>query len=114
MSKFKRYQQKFRKEWLKDETFMDWFTSSEADKNKAHCMYCRYDQNAKYLDLKLHAQFMKHEKSLLYKAVPLTTSFINSWNNKVHNIEGCIAMFLSCHCAITNCDHMVDMLKQYL
>ena len=32
-------------------------------------------------------------------------------NNEAHNIEGCIAMFLSCHCVITNYDHMVNMLK---
>ena len=57
------------------------------------------------------AQCMKQKKSLPYKAVPLTTSFINPGNNESHNIEGCIAMFLICHCAITNCDQMVDMVK---
>ena len=97
--------------WSKDEAFKDWITSSEAGKNNAHRMYCRCDLNAKYQDLKPHAQCKIDKKSLPHKAVPLTTSFIKPGNNEAHIIEGCIAMFLSCHCAITNCDHMVDMLK---
>ena len=109
MPKCKQYQQKFRKEWLKDVALKDWITSTEADEDKAYCMYCVCDLNAKYQDLKLHSQCMYHKKSLPHKAVPLTTSFINPGNNEAHNIEGCIAMFLRCHCAITNCDHMVDM-----
>ena len=71
----------------------------------------RCDLNAKYQDLRLHAQCKKHKKSLSYKTVPLTTSFISPGNNEPHNIEGYIAMFPSCHCVTTNCDHMVDMLK---
>ena len=66
---------------------------------------------AKYQDLKLHAQCKRHKKFLPYNLVPLTTSFIKPGNNEAHDIEGCIAMFHSCHCAITNCDHMNDMLK---
>ena len=100
-----------RKEWSKYEAFKDWITSPEAHKNKDHCKYCMCDQNAKYIDLRLHAQCQKHKKSLPSKAVTLTTSFVKPGNNGAHNIEGCIAMFLSCHCAITNCDHMVDMLN---
>ena len=61
--------------------------------------------------LNFRAQCKKHKKFLPYKAAPLTTSFIKPENNETHNIEGYIAMFLSCHRAITNCDHMVDMLK---
>ena len=53
--KYKQYQRKFRKVWLKDEAFKDWITSSEADENKAHCKYYGCDLNAKYHDLKLHA-----------------------------------------------------------
>ena len=98
MPKYKQYQQKFRKEWLKDEALKDWITSSEADKKKAHCVYCKCDLNAKYQDLRLHAQCMKHKNSLPCNAVPSTTSFIKPVNNEAHNIEGCIAMFLSCHC----------------
>ena len=33
--------------------------------------------------------------------------------NEAHNNEGCIVMFFSCHCEITNCEHIVDMIKQY-
>ena len=54
------------------------------------------DLNAKYKELKHRAQCKKHNKSLSYKAVPLTTSSISLGNNEAHNIEG---------------DHMVDMLK---
>ena len=111
MLKYKQYQQKLRKEWLKDEAFIDWITSSEAGKYKTHCQYSICNLNSKYQDLKLCAECKRHKKSLPYKAVPLTTSFIKPGNSEAHNIEGCIAMFFSCHCAITNCDHMVDMLK---
>ena len=69
------------------------------------------DLCANYEDLKLRAQCKKHKKSLPCKAIPLTTSFIKPGNNEAHIIEGCITMFLSCHCTITNCDHMFDFLK---
>ena len=99
----------FRKVWPKDDAFKDWVTSPEADENKDHYMHHRCDLNAEYQDMKPHEQSKKRGKSLSCKAVPITTSFIKAEIDKAHNTEGCIAMFSSCHCAITNCDHIVDM-----
>ena len=31
--------------------------------------------------------------------------------NKTSQLEGNIALFLCCHSAISNCDHLVDMFK---
>ena len=85
-------------------------TSSEADKNKAHRRHYGCNLNAKYQDLKLHALSKKYIKLLPRKAVTSTTSFIKLVISEAHDIEGCINIFFSCHCAITNC---VDMLKNF-
>ena len=50
------------------------------------------------------------KKTLTYKAVPLTTSFIKPRNNEAHNIEGCIACSSAVIVQLLT-DHMVDMLK---
>ena len=110
MPKLKQYQKKFRKEWLKESAFKEWIAPSD-DENKAFCKFCRCSLNAKYQDLKSHALTNKHKRSLPFKATPLTSSFIKEKNNDSHVLEESIAMFLSCHSAISNCDHMVDMLK---
>ena len=109
MPKFKQYQQKFRKEWLKESAFKEWIAPAD-DENKAFCKFCRCSL-CKYQNLKSHALTNKHKRSLPFKATPLTSSFIKEKNNDSHVLEGSIAMFLSCHSAIFNCDHMVDMLK---
>ena len=112
MPKFKQYKQKFRKEWQKARAIKDWSIPSESDENKAHCKCCRCDIRAKYQDLKNHAASKKNKTSVPFKpVVPLTSTFKVVKNNERHNIEGSIAMFLSCLCAISHCDHLVDMLK---
>ncbi len=88
MPKFKQYQQKFRKEWLREEAFKEWLAPLDFDENKAYCKFCRCEVNAKYQDLKVHALSKKHKKSLPFKAVPITSSLIKKKNNEAHNFEG--------------------------
>jgi hypothetical protein len=32
-------------------------------------------------------------------------------SDETSELEGSIAMFFACHCAISNCDHLIDLLK---
>ena len=51
------------------------------------------------------------------KSNPLTlktisiTEFCKPKCQETSKLEGNIAMFMSCHCAIMNCDHLVDLCK---
>ena len=42
------YQQKFRKEWMKDELLKDWIAAVVGDDTKAFCKFCKCDIKAKY------------------------------------------------------------------
>ena len=76
------------------------------------CKYCNCELKAKYQDLKNHIKSNKLVAALSARnIIPLTNIFKCTKNNASSKIEGSIAMFLSCHCAIANCDHLVNMLK---
>ena len=80
--------------------------------HKSHCKYCDCDLKAKYEDLKHHISSKKHAERLSgRKVTPLTNIFKCIKQNASSKVEGSIAMFLSCHCAIANCVHLIDMLK---
>jgi hypothetical protein len=65
MPKVKQYEQKFRKEWLHDDTMKDRVIAVPGDATKAHCKYCKCYVKAKLQDLKLHADTKKHKSALL-------------------------------------------------
>lgn len=112
MPKYKPYEQKFRREWFQDETFKDWLMAVPGDENRAYCKYCTCKIKAKYQDLKIHLNTKKHKISVPFKTIaPLTDIFKATKSNESSNLEGSIAMFLSCHCAISSCDHLVDLIK---
>ena len=52
----KMYEQKFRKEWMKDELLKDWIAAVVGDDTKAFCKFCKCDIKAKYQDLKQHSR----------------------------------------------------------
>ena len=82
-----------------------------SDENKAHCKYCKCNIKAKYQDLNIHLKTKKHQISVPFKTVSLTEVFKATKSSAASRVEGAIAMFLTCHCAISSCDHMVDLLK---
>ena len=80
--------------------------------NKTRCKYCNCELKAKYQDLKNHIKSKKHVAALSVQNItPLTNIFKCTSSSASSKIESSIAMFLSCHCAIANCDHLVDMMK---
>lgn len=113
MGKHKQYIQKFRKEWLRDENFKKWLLEVPTDSTKGRCNYCKCDINAKYTDILRHSKSQKHKVS-----VPIATSNVSIRSHvstkscvKTAACEASISLFLSSHCAIRNCDHLVDMCK---
>ena len=112
MPKFKSYEQKFRKEWFNDTSLKDRIMEIFGNSNKSCCKYCNCKLKAKYQNLKNHIKSNKHAAALSARNItPLTNIFKCTKNNASSKIEGSITMFLSCHCAIANGDHFVDMLK---
>ena len=109
----KRYDQKFRKQWLKDDSLKEWIVPVAADASKAFCKFCKCDIKAKYQDLKQHS---KSKKNL--KACPFTTRtldlFMTLKNSEIAELEASISTFLCCHSAISNCDHLVELCKRNL
>lgn len=109
----KRYGQKFRKQWLKDDSLKDWIVPVAADVSKAFCKFCKCDIKAKYQDLKQHAKSKKHLKACPFTERTLD-SFITVKNSETAELEASISTFLCCHSAISNCDHLVDLCKRNL
>ena len=98
MSKVKKYQQKFRKEWLNDVCLKNWIMEVPGNYNKSCCKYCNSELKAKYQHLKNHISSKKHAAALSAGNItPLTNIFKCTTNNASSKIEGSIAMFLSCH-----------------
>ena len=111
MPKVKQYKQKFRsEEWLKANEFKDWIREVQGDSSKAYCCVCKANLSAKYSDLMQHSKTKKHINA---SGTPVTniSKFIVQKYDGTSRLEGDIALFLACHAAIVNCDHLTDMLK---
>lgn len=106
----KRYEQKFRKEWLNDDLLKQWLVPVAADTSKAYCKFCKCDIKAKYQDLKQHIQSKKYMNACPFKNRNLD-SFVSRSDSETSKLEASISLFLCCHSAISNCDHLVDMCK---
>ena len=79
------------------------------DDSKAFCKNCKYEIKAKYQDLKQHTKSKKHETSCLYlhRTLDSFATFTNC--DESLRLEGSIALFMCCHCAISNYDHLIDV-----
>ena len=82
------------------------------DATKCRCRYCHCVLKAKLQDLKNHVKTKKYVSALSTRNItPVSSIFKCSKSSESAKIEGSLAMFLCCHCAIRNCDHLVDLLK---
>ena len=63
----KKYEQKFRKEWMQDNLLKDWIAAVVGDDSKAFCKFCRCEIKAKYQDLKQHKETKKHMSACPFK-----------------------------------------------
>ena len=79
------------------------------DDIKAYYKFCKSTLKAQYQDLKLHCETKKHKTCL-----PTQTNTFDCFEVKCDDsaqIEASIAMFVTSHCAIKNCDRFVDLCK---
>ena len=82
------------------------------DDNKAYCKFCKSTIKAKYQDLKLHCETKKHKTY-----IPTQINTLDCFKVKCNDssqIEAAIAMFVTSHCAIKNCDHFVNLRKSII
>ena len=95
---------------MQDKLLKDWIAAVVGDDSKGFCKFCKCNIKAKYQDLKHHKKTKKHISACPFKNRTLDLFVKLGWN-KTSPLEGNIALFLCCHSAISNCDHLVDMFK---
>ena len=61
MPKYKKYPQKFRDNWLTEESLKSWLCSVRGDDKKAFCRHCKCYMMAKYGSFKQHSVTKKHK-----------------------------------------------------
>lgn len=110
------YTQKFRKEWFSDSGLKDWIEDIPTDPTSARCKYCKCTLNARYSDLNAHSISKKHFTSSqpFSNARQLKLPFkpVNPPSLKTYIIEASMTLFVTCHCAIHNIDHLTDLNKK--
>lgn len=105
------YQQRFRKEWLKDPLFKDWLTEVPGESGKAKCKFCKSVFHAKHSDLVQHTKTKKHISSTnISSSSRKLDEFVMSTKDtqKVGQAEASLALFVACHSSI----HIIDDLSE--
>lgn len=110
------YIQKFRDKWLNDPLLQNWLTTAESTAGKqAKCKVCFTLLSNKLSDLKNHADTKKHKlncNTILSKAQP-KIPFVKEINLEESKIAECrLALYIACHGAISNVDHLVPLCKR--
>ena len=112
MKKAKQYAKAFRNKWSNESQFKIWLMPVIGDDTKAYCKFCKSTIKEKYQDLKLHCETRKHKTY-----IPTQINTLDCFKVKCNDssqIEAAIAMFVTSHCAIKNCDHFVDLRKSII
>lgn len=114
MSKAK-YSQKFRSAWLKDPSLKDWLIEvSSTQGSIAKCKFCHCILTSKYSDLKTHSSSKKHKASanVVLGGKQTKTSFIKETSLGSSKLAECkLVVFVACHTAISNVDHLSSLCK---
>lgn len=110
-----KYEQKFRDVWMKDSALKDWLTFVESTSGKvAKCKFCMCSLRNKYCDLKNHANARKHKSNAeihLGKTQTKLPFFPEKQLDGAKFAEGRLALYIACHSAILNVDHLVPICK---
>lgn len=110
-----KYLQKFRTAWLKDPELKDWLIEVTSTQGSvAKCKICHCILISKYSDLKTHSQSRKHRVNaniiLGHKQTKIT--FTKETALASTKIAECkLAIFMACHTAIMNIDHLTSLCK---
>ena len=113
--KVKKYYQKFRKEWLTNESLKDWLIEVPGNPEHGRCRYCQCNINARLSDLLTHSKSKKHSKAaepfsserqakIEFPTVRRTAECASS--------EAALTLFVVNHCAIRSVDHLCDLTKR--
>lgn len=109
------YTQKFRAAWLKDPELKDWLTEvSSTSGSIAKCKVCHCTLNTKYSDLKMHSLSKKHKVNcniVLGSKQPKIAFAKETSLNSSKKAECKLAVFVACHTAILNTDHLTSVCR---
>lgn len=109
------YCQKFREIWTKDPLLKDWLISIESTSGKMpKCKFCKCLLANKYSDLKNHMATKKHKSNaeIIIGKKQTKLPFVPE-----HHLDGAkvaeakLALYIACHSAILNTDHLVPICK---
>ena len=67
--------------------------------------------NAKHRNFTNHTESSKRTAALTAKNITPLTKILRCTES---NVASKVTKFISCHCAIKNCDHLIGMLKKVL
>lgn len=112
--KKKLYTQKYRKEWEQEDEFKSWLKSVPGDDLKAYCSLCKSELLAKVTDLKKHSVTKKHKQKLQIISSHQKITFApaeKSLKPKSRKAEGMLALYIIEHSAVSNIDHLTDLVK---
>lgn len=111
----KSYTQKFRDVWLKDPCLKNWLLAVDSTIGKiAKCKFCMCTLNNKYSDLKNHGNTKKHISNadiILGKKQTKLNFLPENHLDGAKLAEGKLALYIACHSAILNVDHLVPICK---
>ena len=97
----------FRKEWLNDISLKDWTMEVLCYAKECRCRHCFRYLEGKYEDLKKHTK----DGNIVSYYYTFDQNLKFTESSATSKVKGSVAMYLSCHCAITICDHLTDILK---
>ena len=112
------YSQKYRQEWETDPVLKDWIKPAEGNKSSAYCKYCHCILKAHYKSLTDHSETKKHRDAAEPFSIPrfkkVTDTFkpAEKFKTEVLASEAGMALFVTCHCAIRNVDHLTQLNKK--
>lgn len=114
MSKRNKYDKSFQKSWLSDPLFGNWLAEKPGDGTKACCKVCNIDLRAHKTDLLKHQKRDKHVKNAnsINLQLNITKKFQPIDKHTITKFELRLAVYVSCHSAISTIDHLTDLLKK--
>ena len=115
MGKWAKYNKNFQQSWLSESAFKNWLQEVKNDNTKAFCKVCKTELRAQKNDLTQHSKTNKHIKNMSTVTSNQTTVFkLFTKKETVSRFEIFISIYIACHTAIRNVDHLTDILKAHM
>jgi len=111
------YVRKFRKEWDSDPEMNEWIQPVPGNETSARCKYCSAILKAHFHLLVEHKKTKNHEKAAAPYSAPsrqlrIPFQAVSRLMSETSLAEAGMALFVTCHSAIRNSDHLTNLSKR--